>query len=186
LFRHQPIAYLGTQVGQCRRIHRPPRRAIWWSLLVADGPPPAPWRKLSKFISSPIHRAPNAFFRGTSGSPQLSPVPSPADPSPPLPSGAQLFLHHLDICCFDPSQTSEQQNPQVMASFGNANTMAARSPPDHLNTEYEAATPEPNPFSCNICKKTYSRVDHLARHYRSHTHERPFLCETCGKAFARA
>lgn len=23
------------------------------------------------------------------------------------------------------------------------------------------------PFSCNICKRNYSRVDHLARHYRS-------------------
>lgn len=24
-----------------------------------------------------------------------------------------------------------------------------------------------NPFVCNICKKSYSRIDHLARHYRS-------------------
>lgn len=24
-----------------------------------------------------------------------------------------------------------------------------------------------NPFSCNVCKQSYSRVDHLARHYRS-------------------
>ncbi|KAI1616160.1 hypothetical protein EDD36DRAFT_124919 [Exophiala viscosa] len=42
-----------------------------------------------------------------------------------------------------------------------------------------------NPFSCNVCKQSYSRVDHLARHYRSHTHEKPFVCETCDKAFAR-
>jgi uncharacterized Zn-finger protein len=24
-----------------------------------------------------------------------------------------------------------------------------------------------NPFSCNVCKRSYTRVDHLARHYRS-------------------
>ena len=24
-----------------------------------------------------------------------------------------------------------------------------------------------NPFCCNICKRTYKRVDHLSRHYRS-------------------
>jgi hypothetical protein len=27
--------------------------------------------------------------------------------------------------------------------------------------------PPENPFSCNVCKRTYTRVDHLARHYRS-------------------
>jgi len=24
-----------------------------------------------------------------------------------------------------------------------------------------------SPFACNVCGKNYSRVDHLARHYRS-------------------
>jgi hypothetical protein len=27
--------------------------------------------------------------------------------------------------------------------------------------------PGQNPFVCNICKRTYSRLDHLGRHYRS-------------------
>lgn len=24
-----------------------------------------------------------------------------------------------------------------------------------------------SPFSCNVCKKSYTRIDHLARHHRS-------------------
>ncbi|KXT01826.1 hypothetical protein AC578_1994 [Pseudocercospora eumusae] len=43
-----------------------------------------------------------------------------------------------------------------------------------------------NPFVCNICRKTYGRIDHLARHFRSHTNEKPFECVECGKTFARA
>ncbi|GIZ41490.1 hypothetical protein CKM354_000479300 [Cercospora kikuchii] len=43
-----------------------------------------------------------------------------------------------------------------------------------------------NPFVCNICRKTYGRIDHLARHFRSHTNEKPFKCTECGKTFARA
>lgn len=27
--------------------------------------------------------------------------------------------------------------------------------------------PENAPFSCNVCRRSYTRVDHLARHYRS-------------------
>jgi hypothetical protein len=34
----------------------------------------------------------------------------------------------------------------------------------YTNTESEAGK---SPFACNICKRNYSRVDHLARHYRS-------------------
>jgi len=41
------------------------------------------------------------------------------------------------------------------------------------------------PFVCGVCEKRYTRVDHLARHHRSHTREKPFRCETCGKNFAR-
>lgn len=62
-----------------------------------------------------------------------------------------------------------------------------------------------NPFVCNICHKTYGRIDHLARHFRSRkllhllarqpdtdnesypdTNEKPFKCLECGKTFARA
>ncbi|EFX03672.1 c6 zinc finger domain containing protein [Grosmannia clavigera kw1407] len=42
-----------------------------------------------------------------------------------------------------------------------------------------------NLFQCSACKRTYTRVDHLARHVRSHLHERPFQCPTCNKAFGR-
>ena len=35
------------------------------------------------------------------------------------------------------------------------------------------------------CGKTYSRIDHLERHFRSHSQVKPFVCSTCGKAFAR-
>lgn len=26
---------------------------------------------------------------------------------------------------------------------------------------------QPGPFKCNVCQRTYARIDHLARHFRS-------------------
>ena len=40
-------------------------------------------------------------------------------------------------------------------------------------------------FACGSCHAKYARVDHLIRHVRSHTKERPFTCSACGKAFGR-
>ncbi|KIW68487.1 hypothetical protein PV04_04429 [Phialophora macrospora] len=39
---------------------------------------------------------------------------------------------------------------------------------------------------CITCGKTYTRLDHLVRHRRSHTQVKPFSCHVCGKDFARA
>ncbi|KAE8136109.1 hypothetical protein BDV38DRAFT_294154 [Aspergillus pseudotamarii] len=44
---------------------------------------------------------------------------------------------------------------------------------------------KPESYSCNICSSQFSRGDHLTRHYRSHTKQRPFVCPVCCKGFAR-
>ena len=36
-----------------------------------------------------------------------------------------------------------------------------------IRTTLTASRESENPFVCNICKKSYTRVDHLARHHRS-------------------
>ncbi|KAF1984854.1 hypothetical protein K402DRAFT_380150 [Aulographum hederae CBS 113979] len=41
-------------------------------------------------------------------------------------------------------------------------------------------------YQCGTCQRRYTRVDHLARHVRAHTREKPFSCGVCGKHFARA
>lgn len=40
-------------------------------------------------------------------------------------------------------------------------------------------------YQCGFCKAEYSRSDHLVRHVRGHTKQRPFICTLCGKGFAR-
>ncbi|PWY96203.1 C2H2 type zinc finger domain protein [Aspergillus sclerotioniger CBS 115572] len=40
-------------------------------------------------------------------------------------------------------------------------------------------------FQCGFCKKHYNRADHLIRHVRSHTREKPYVCHVCNKGFAR-
>ena len=39
---------------------------------------------------------------------------------------------------------------------------------------------------CTVCSKTFRRAEHLRRHFRSHTDDKPFVCSICGKRFARS
>ncbi|KAF3810346.1 hypothetical protein GCG54_00000391 [Colletotrichum gloeosporioides] len=40
-------------------------------------------------------------------------------------------------------------------------------------------------YQCSQCSRRYHRSEHLVRHVRSHTKQRPYACNMCGKAFGR-
>ena len=39
--------------------------------------------------------------------------------------------------------------------------------------------------TCNHCGQSFSKTEHLDRHVRSHTREKPFACTVCSKAYGR-
>lgn len=55
------------------------------------------------------------------------------------------------------------------------------------NLKLNGTTPSglPRLFVCNVCTKAFSRQEHLKRHERSHTNERPYECGLCDKNFTR-
>ncbi|WYZ41249.1 hypothetical protein EsH8_V_000144 [Colletotrichum jinshuiense] len=40
-------------------------------------------------------------------------------------------------------------------------------------------------YQCSQCQRRYHRAEHLARHVRSHTKQRPYACWSCDKSFGR-
>jgi hypothetical protein len=40
-------------------------------------------------------------------------------------------------------------------------------------------------FECPVCRKRYTKKEHLQRHERTHTGDKPFRCPTCERNFAR-
>ncbi|KAJ5540428.1 hypothetical protein N7494_005504 [Penicillium frequentans] len=64
--------------------------------------------------------------------------------------------------------------------------MFNESPTEQLNTaQSPTKSKDGGYFQCGFCKRHYNRADHLIRHVRSHTREKPYICDVCDKGFAR-
>lgn len=44
---------------------------------------------------------------------------------------------------------------------------------------------KPRLFVCQVCTRAFARLEHLRRHERSHTKEKPFSCGVCQRRFSR-
>ncbi|KHJ86689.1 zinc finger, C2H2 type [Oesophagostomum dentatum] len=42
------------------------------------------------------------------------------------------------------------------------------------------------PYSCDTCGKAFRRQDHLRDHKFIHSKEKPFKCDVCGKGFCQS
>ncbi|CAD6893702.1 unnamed protein product [Tilletia controversa] len=48
-------------------------------------------------------------------------------------------------------------------------------------------SPQHNPHGCPVCNRRFIRLEHLKRHFKTHSQERPYPCPWagCQKAFGR-
>lgn len=57
--------------------------------------------------------------------------------------------------------------------------------PNELTSHGTTPLGKPRLFVCNTCTRAFARLEHLRRHERSHTKEKPFTCGVCQRKFSR-
>lgn len=57
--------------------------------------------------------------------------------------------------------------------------------PQELTSLGTTPSGKPRLFVCNTCTRAFARLEHLRRHERSHTKEKPFTCGVCQRKFSR-
>jgi hypothetical protein len=80
-----------------------------------------------------------------------------------------LFVRFLHI---DPPYTSLQSCASLL---GMEQSPEPQIP--QVDNSGPASAPASGPLKCNICQRTYSRIDHLARHFRSRMQAHPCVLE---------
>ncbi|VEU22496.1 DEKNAAC103557 [Brettanomyces naardenensis] len=57
--------------------------------------------------------------------------------------------------------------------------------PDEFTVKGTTPSGRPRLYVCNVCTRAFARQEHLKRHERSHTKEKPFACSICSRKFSR-
>lgn len=57
--------------------------------------------------------------------------------------------------------------------------------PENLQLNGITPSGKPRLFVCKVCTRAFARQEHLTRHERSHTKEKPYVCGICDRRFTR-
>ncbi|CDF87769.1 BN860_14070g1_1 [Zygosaccharomyces bailii CLIB 213] len=57
--------------------------------------------------------------------------------------------------------------------------------PENLRLHGRTPSGKPRLFVCQVCTRAFARQEHLTRHERSHTKEKPYCCGICNRKFSR-
>ncbi|KAL4968821.1 putative C2H2 transcription factor [Aspergillus stella-maris] len=80
--------------------------------------------------------------------------------------------------------TPKSDHSQDASDPHEADSTTKSDGPNH-DRDVEESSSATGQTKCSICQSTFRRPEHLKRHFRSHTKEKPFECTQCGRHFSR-
>lgn len=74
---------------------------------------------------------------------------------------------------------------EVLEDSPEMGDLSKKKIPKELTAHGTTPLGKPRVFVCNTCTRAFARLEHLRRHERSHTKEKPFTCGVCQRKFSR-
>lgn len=83
------------------------------------------------------------------------------------------------------STNSESGTTSGGSPNGGGSSKKKKNIPVELTAFGTTPSGKPRLFVCQVCTRAFARLEHLRRHERSHTKEKPFCCGVCQRKFSR-